>query len=81
MVIWLRSDEDYAAMLAEEVDYILMASNHSPMKRRRTVCGLGVYVGTILQKQLSRVFAPFGGGNVQWRVAAVGFGVHIAFAC
>ena len=81
MVIWLRSDEVYAAVLTEEFGYILMASNHSPMKRRRTVCGLCIYVGTILQKHLSRVFAPFGGGNVQRRVAAVGSGVHIAFAC
>jgi hypothetical protein len=81
MVIWLRSDEVYAAVLAEKVGYILMASDHSPMERGRTVSGLSIYVGTILQKQLSRVFAPFGGGNVQWRVAAVGFGVHIAFAC
>jgi hypothetical protein len=48
MVIWLRSDEVYAAVLAEEVGYILMASDHSPMKRRRTVSGLRIYVGTIL---------------------------------
>ena len=80
-VVWLGSDKFYAAVLAKKVGYILMASGHSPMKRGRTVSRLCIYVGIILQKPLSRVFAPFGGGNVRWCIAAMGFGVYVSFSC
>jgi hypothetical protein len=81
IVVWTRSHVIFAAVLTEEVSYILMASHRRPMEWRRTISGLRIYVGTILQEQLSRVLASFGGGNVERCVAAVGCGVYIGVAC
>ena len=79
IVVWSCSCAIFAAFLSENGGDILMASCHSPMEWRRTVTGLRIYVSTVLQQQLSRIFPPFGCCNVQRRVAIVGSGIYIGF--